>query len=135
LCWISPLADNFGVLAERENDADDNTTFFVSLVVLDFYTLTFKKLQTIEYTGTTLSIRVNKLDPAEFVLQLQIGNEEFMRVCKVVGTSIVIGEPVQLPCPCAYFDGRFYALIYIENEYSLIHVCLILCDLFNVYIF
>lgn len=116
------MFDDFGLLIEYEDDADDNTTFFVSLVLLDFYELKFKKLQTVEYFGTNLLIDVNKLDPAEFVLHLETDGEWFTRICCVVGKSFVAGEPIQLLYPCSYFDGHFYFWFHSEVESDLIHV-------------
>jgi hypothetical protein len=120
---IQYLSDCFGILIERGEDAGNNTRYVVSLVFLDLYRLTCKKLQTFEYVGSDVSIFLNKFDPMEFVLHLSIGDEHFMRICKIVKTKIVVGDPIQLSYPCAYFESSFYQLLYHADQSGLIRVC------------
>jgi hypothetical protein len=117
------LSGCFGIIVERDEDAEDNTRHVVSLIFLDLYRLNCKKLQTVEYVGNYIDIVTNKFDPTEFVLRLSIGAEHFSRICKIIGKEIVVGDPIQLPYPCSYFEGRFYGLLVYANQSGLIRVC------------
>jgi hypothetical protein len=113
---IHPLSDNFVVLVERglQFRAPQNIyyfNYFISLVSIDFYNATCKTIQTFEYTGSDLWFNVNKLDPTEFYLTLQIGDQLFTRICKLVGKSIVVGDSIEVPfVGRSYFEGCFYDL-------------------------
>lgn len=98
-------------MVEREDDAGEDTAFFLSLIWLDLYDATCLKLQTIEYRCRYLSIIMNKLDPTEFVVKLRIGNDFFARICKLLGKKMVVGEAILVPLSFdSYFEGNFYEL-------------------------
>jgi hypothetical protein len=120
------LADGFGLLIERGNGES-----FVSLIGLDLYNVTCKKFQTVEYRCWDLKIILNKLDSAEFVLNLLTFDGSFARICNVIGNKIIVGDVFELLLSFqAYFDGRFYYLHSFGDQVFLflaIHLILYYC--------
>jgi hypothetical protein len=110
------LSDCFGVILERGEDLEDNTRYVVSLVFIDLYRLKCNKFHTLEYVCNCARICVSMLDPTKFVLNVLIANQIFARICK-----IVVGDLIEFPGICAYFEGRLYGLKAYPS--GLIRVC------------
>jgi hypothetical protein len=106
------LSNNFGILVDYGFSLDrDRIPHFVSLIYLDVYNAKWTKLQTVEYQCERLRIMVNKIDPAEFVIRLEINGEYSVRICKVIGKEFVVGNPIDIPFAYeSYCDGRFYLI-------------------------
>jgi hypothetical protein len=103
------LFGSFGLVVERKDFQNSNSLSFVSLIELDFYGVTCKKLQTIEYDCNRVEILVNKFDATDFVLHLWTNGEYVARICKLVDKSILVGDPIQLPYGFeSYFGGFLY---------------------------
>jgi hypothetical protein len=128
---IYPLFGSFGLVIEFAEFED--SPYFVSLIELDFYGVTCKKLQTLEYHCDGVDIFVNKFDATDFVLQLRTDGEYVARVCKLAKKSIIVGDPIQLPdCFESYFDGFLYYICYANQEDDdWIKVCLFVSYLLN----
>jgi hypothetical protein len=59
---------------------------------------------------------VNKLDSSEFLLRLEIGDEYFAQICKVVGTRFVVGDAIEVPFNFqSYLNGRLYGLSWLND--------------------
>jgi hypothetical protein len=124
---IYPLFGSFGVLIERGDLDDLNFFYFVSWIELDFYGVTCTKLQTLEYRCFGVRVLVDKFDATDFVLQLETNEEYVAQICKVVEKSILVGDPIQLPCHFESYFGGFLYDIYCPNGESdnWMQVCLL----------
>lgn len=116
---IYALSGHFCVLIECKNALFFDNEFFVSLVDIDFYNATCKKLQTFEYTGKNVSIYVNKLDQSEFVLAVDINDDEcFANACKLdtKKKEIIVGDTIPGSfVGQSYSDSRVYRLKFCSN--------------------
>lgn len=118
-------------MVER-NEHNDNS-YFISLVFLDLRKMAFLKLQTVELRGNYPKIIVNKAEPTEFFLNFWIDDGRFIRVCKVDGAKLIIGEAIRVDLSFqSYYNGRLYSLEWIGDENDLIEVCLLFHCLFHV---
>jgi hypothetical protein len=109
---IYPLDENFGLMVEYENE-----TCFISLIFLDFHRHSLQKLDTIQRECESLGIIVNKEEPTEFALVMNINGQRFAETCTVVHTDIVADDLIEITfSPQAYFDKRFYGFQWIENN-------------------
>jgi hypothetical protein len=81
---------------------------------LDFHRRSLQKLDTIQRQCESLGIIVNKMEPTEFALIININGELFAQTCTVVHTTIVARDSIEMTfLPWAYFDGWFYSLKWI----------------------
>jgi hypothetical protein len=111
------LFGKFGLFVERRDFEGLNSLYRISLIALDFYDVSCEKLQLIEYRCEDVEIFVNKFDASDFVLQLLINDGHVARVCKLVNESIVVGDPIQLPCDFqSYFGGLLYCIESFDND-------------------
>jgi hypothetical protein len=115
------LFGNFALFLEYDNAERLNSLYFVSLVALDFYNVTFEKLHTLEYSCSGVEILVNKFDSTNFVLRLWTDNGYVARICKINKKSILVGDPIYLP---RYFESYFGGFLYyigafgeVENDW------------------
>jgi hypothetical protein len=91
------------LLVEREGRTDS----FISLVFLDLSRRSLQKLHTIEYPFWYNVIRVNKADLNTFILT----NGEFIRICKIVDKTIIIGDVIDIGrYPTCFYDKCVYGL-------------------------
>lgn len=115
---------DFGLLVERGEVMPENTAYFISLIAFDFYDVTCKKFETIEYHSSGLKILVNKFDPSKFILLLRINGEISARICNVVKKEIVVGDQIALPFEFdSYFDGSLYVFHWTSTLTGLLTVC------------
>jgi hypothetical protein len=121
------LADDCAIIVEYEFVGDNEATFFISLVQLDWHEMTFRKLDTIERRWLPPKIIVNKADPTEFCLQVGIEADLIaVRFCKVDRTKLIIGDALEINFDFyfqSYHNGRLYILLWLENHDGLRGVC------------
>jgi hypothetical protein len=111
LRYIYPLKDGFGLLGEYGNG-----NYFISLIFLDIYRHTLRKLHTVEYPNIIIDIVVNEADPITFILNSRIIDECSTRICKIVDKTIIIGERIQIGFHPKCFYGKFVYALNWPNE-------------------
>jgi hypothetical protein len=114
------LKNGYGLLKERIHGNS-----FISLIFLDLYQHTLKKLHTVEYPTTDIQIVINKADSITFILN----DGDFMRICKIAEEKMIIGEMFEITFNPNCFYGKYlYRLEWNdgnETRVSLIFKCLI----------
>lgn len=102
---IYPLKDGFGLI----NEYDNNTTYFISLIFLDLQNHALKKLHTIEYHSSWIYIVVKQSDPTTFLLEDRNTRERTVRICKIVDSTIIIGDMIDIGfSPDCFYDRHIY---------------------------
>jgi hypothetical protein len=96
----------------------------VSLIFLDFHRRNLQKLDTIKCRCNFFEIIVNKEEPTQFALEMEIDREYFAQTFTVVGTSIISDDQIAMTfAPQMYFDGHLYALEWTYNvNYSRFYI-------------
>jgi hypothetical protein len=127
LIEIYPLKDGFGLLNE---EGDRN--YSISLIFLDLYQHTLKKLHTVEYNTHDIEIIVNKADPTKFILS--VGSYLDVYICKIVENRIIIGDRIEIDvCMNCFYGDNVYALdSYDSDEHLEVKYYTYLVNIFNV---
>jgi hypothetical protein len=104
-----------------------NRNYLISLIYLDLYQHTLKKLHTVEYLSRNIDVIVNKADPIIFLLN----DGYFTRICKIVEKTIIIGDRIESNfIPKCFYDKCVYRLRCYERDedqrrVSLLFTCLV----------
>jgi hypothetical protein len=112
------LKDGFGLFNEVGNESA-----FISLIFLDIFRSSLQKLHTVEYPSYQIDIYVDKANPTMFILN----DEESMRICKIVGKTIIIGDEVDIDfIPDCFYNKRVFYVNWnatIRTVVSLLFIC------------
>jgi hypothetical protein len=101
---IYPLKDGFGLLEENEYPNS-----YISLIWLDIYQRSLKKLHTIEYSSNWIQIFVDKADSAMFMLKDFTNNVS--RIGKIVDKKLIIGDVIDINfSPDCFYNKCIYIL-------------------------
>jgi hypothetical protein len=73
---------------------------------LDISRPSLQKVYTLEYRSYWIDIHVNKTDPTTLIFQYIINYKWYIKICKIVDKTIVIGDGVEIGFHLGCFYGK-----------------------------